>query len=466
MVRKLSPVFCVVVACALLISCVTIVQSPSEKKGSIQETKKNSQADSSQKSKDECIAPMFFSCAAKVGEDSATITITNQIGYDIYLSGIRIGDEKGICVVDVEAPVGSWSSYTATIKSGCKNGVVGSQISKNWYIAFKPLDNKESDYIILNGSITAMIGSITQEESQISQEGVKKSIQIESPVYYDFGDENGYSKSDCQYFWLAMQTGEYIVDGKNKATMEGYMEFCYGKKDLPPLPQKTQIVSKSSSTFDHQVNINNPKEAYNCNSIELNTLVSAWLPCKNFNFCDKVDPYDLSVRKSSADAIANNLNSAYSIKQIIDVYVWAKENIKYQNVPLDNYAPYRPSETIYTKTGDCKNYAAVIASMIVSIGGTARIVAIPSCKHAFAEVLIGGKKELDAAAEETKSRYQQDITINIVEDKSGYWLILDGAGSQYPGTTDIKDCLKSSNPRYYSYSCISSDGEVHKRKWV
>ena len=245
------------------------------------------------------------------------------------------------------------------------------------------------------------------------------------------------------------------------------MEFCYGKRELPPSPKMIEVQTlQPTKTYSHQTNIVERKMTYDCNSINVNTLVSAWTPCKVYNYCDKIDPYDLIVRKSAAEAISKHLNQAFSTSQIVDVYIWAKENIKYQNVPLNDYAPYRPSETIFTKTGDCKNYAALITSMILSIGGTARIATIPKCEHAFAEVFIGGQSQLDSLAEEIKQRYQQDIKLNVIKDNLGYWLILDGAGADYPGTTEIPKCLDSSAPTYFSYSCVSSDGKISKRKWI
>jgi len=194
--------------------------------------------------------------------------------------------------------------------------------------------------------------------------------------------------------------------------------------------------------------------------------------CNAWNYCDVMTPSDLVVRKTAAEAIAEHLDRPYSTIQLVDIYAWAKKNVEYQNVPLNNAKPYRPSETIFTKTADCKNYAALISSMVLSIGGNARIVTAIGCRHAWAEVLIGepndlpaSKRALDAFAQAIKEKYQQDIELNIIRDEVGYWVILDGSGAVYPGTNTIPGCLDPEMPRHYSYSCVSQEGNINKQTY-
>lgn len=100
-------------------------------------------------------------------------------------------------------------------------------------------------------------------------------------------------------------------------------------------------------------------------------------------YCKKIDPYNMDVRMAASEAVRAHPGT-YSIDQLLDIYDWVKSNINYLNVPISlPVTPYSPSETLTTKSGDCKNQAVLIASMIESIGGSARVVGQPSCQHAY-----------------------------------------------------------------------------------
>ena len=60
---------------------------------------------------------------------------------------------------------------------------------------------------------------------------------------------------------------------------------------------------------------------------------------------------------------------------------------------LHHQYPLSTSQTLYTSSGDCKNQAVLIASMVESIGGTAKVVADPSCDHAYALVYISNQSQ-------------------------------------------------------------------------
>lgn len=265
-------------------------------------------------------------------------------------------------------------------------------------------------------------------------------------------------KDDCAYPKSIIENG--LINSYDEETKKIYynlMEKCV--KKFPEINIKKE--------YKHKTNVIEPKISYDCTRLDVQTASDETVArCNLYNYCDKMIAYDITVRKSATEAISQHLNQPYSTSQLIDVYAWAKNNIDYQNVPLDDFAPYRPSETITLKSGDCKNYAAVITSMILSIGGSARIVVVPSCIHAFAEVYIGKDYSLiEGLAKEIKERHQQDIEINVIKDAQGYWLILDGAGANYAGTTEIKECLNPNAERYYSYSCVSSDGKISKQTY-
>jgi len=168
-------------------------------------------------------------------------------------------------------------------------------------------------------------------------------------------------------------------------------------------------------------------------------------------FCDKINPYDLNVRTASAEAIRKDAGS-YSINQLLDIYDWVKNNIQYQNVPLAGI-PYSPSDTLTTKSGDCKNQAVLIASMVRAIGGTAKVVVDPSCSHAYALVYISNQsQDVQSIADIIDAHYLQKLIIQYVTIGNQNWLIFDPAGGAYPGNT-LADCSGGEN-NYYVDSCL------------
>ncbi len=169
-------------------------------------------------------------------------------------------------------------------------------------------------------------------------------------------------------------------------------------------------------------------------------------------FCDKIDPYNLNVRQASAKAIRNDPGE-YSINQLFDIYDWVKSNIIYQNVALRGI-PYSPEETLATESGDCKNQAVLIASMIESIGGTAKIIAEPSCSHAYAIVRFGSSDyDLTNFQQAVTNHYGRNVQISTITDKDGVWVVFDPAGGTYPGNV-LAEC--SGDREVYSIdSCLS-----------
>ena len=389
----------------LITSCITIVQTPDKAK---EETP----------FKEKCEMPAGLVCDEfKVEPNKMMIKFTNKLGYRIGLGQIK----ASTCSMNPSEVSGGYvdnfNRYVAVLEN-CNNGNNGEIFNDKIIINYVP---DEGDWQTATSTVT----------SKISYYLVNEYPHV---LYY------------------SSKTGDYYKTIQDKRSAEG-------------LTETRNIIIKREYT--HKINVIEPKISYDCTRLDVQSASDETVAiCNTRNHCDKIEPYDLTVRKSATDAISQHLNQRYSTSQIIDVYAWAKNNIDYQNVPLDDFAPYRPSETIALKSGDCKNYAAVISSMILSIGGSARIVSIPQCTHAFAEVFIGKDYSLiENLAQEIKQQYQQDIEINVIKDSQGYWLILDGAGADYAGTTEIKECLNPNAERYYSYSCVSADGKINKQTY-
>lgn len=171
-------------------------------------------------------------------------------------------------------------------------------------------------------------------------------------------------------------------------------------------------------------------------------------------YCDKIDPYNLNVREASSLAIKNNPGS-YNINQLLDIYDWVKKNIEYQSVTSPNI-PYPPDQTLATSSGDCKNQAVLIASMVEAIGGTAKVVADPSCNHAYALVYISNQsQDMQSIIDTISKHYNQQLYIQWITSGNENWLIFDPAGGLYPGNT-LPEC-SGTRTVYYVNSCLSCE---------
>ena len=180
-------------------------------------------------------------------------------------------------------------------------------------------------------------------------------------------------------------------------------------------------------------------------------------PCKEFLavYCDKFTPTELTVREAASSAISKH-PGAFSVNQLLDIYDWVHSNVFYQNVPVNlTYQPYAPKETLSTKSGDCKNQAVLIASMVEAIGGTARVLLIPDCQHAFPEVYLGNQTDIDVLNAAIRAHYPassgKTINWHISKNNTEDWYIFDSAGGNFPGQT-IEDCFNASQT-FVIYDC-------------
>jgi hypothetical protein len=182
---------------------------------------------------------------------------------------------------------------------------------------------------------------------------------------------------------------------------------------------------------------------YSCNRNN-----ASW-PCSVYiGYCELFAPADLAVRSAAAEAIARH-PGGYSVNQLIDIYDWTKKGIFYQNVPLDMGMPYAPNETLRTKSGDCKNQAVLVASMVEAVGGSAKILIVPECQHAFPLAYLGNESNKDIFMKAVRSHYPatENQTLHSwkgigKDNETVYWAILDTAGAHYPGGT-IEGCLNA-----------------------
>lgn len=139
--------------------------------------------------------------------------------------------------------------------------------------------------------------------------------------------------------------------------------------------------------------------------------------------------------------LASKFPGEYNIGQICQIYDYIVSNWKYVN-DSDKKENFRSaSRTIKNNfAGDCDDFAILIAAMIESIGGDARISLAYNDKgegHAFTEVLASNSQEnLQAIVDNINAFYSPEkFEVHFVEYKNGEcWLNLDWFGQpQHPG---------------------------------
>ncbi len=150
--------------------------------------------------------------------------------------------------------------------------------------------------------------------------------------------------------------------------------------------------------------------------------------------CDYLN--DAVLRKSRM--VVEDHEGNFNLGQVCDIYDYCLDGWSYVNDPSSREVFLKASTTVTNRDGDCDDFAILVGTMIMSIGGDVLI----NCGigdlgwHAFSEVRLGEGEHLKNRVEEYLSaRYRVNTTPGIRKDKNGVlWLNLDWFGTpQRPG---------------------------------
>ncbi|QLH74470.1 MAG: transglutaminase family protein [Methanomassiliicoccales archaeon] len=136
-----------------------------------------------------------------------------------------------------------------------------------------------------------------------------------------------------------------------------------------------------------------------------------------------------------ADAVKNivqgfDIASSYDIQEVVAAFDWVRSNIKYVNDPNDVWLS--ASETIAQGGGDCEDQALLLCSMVLELGGNARMNFIKG--HAFATVYVGDTPgTMQQVQDAISSHYGLEVRAFFLIDALGYWLVLDSTSYHYCG---------------------------------
>ena len=152
--------------------------------------------------------------------------------------------------------------------------------------------------------------------------------------------------------------------------------------------------------------------------------------------------YSNSSLRNNAVSIAGRNAGSYNLGQICDIFDYCYNNWKYVNDPKGSeIIEYASNSITNGLNGDCDDFAVLVCSMILSIGGEARINYAYGKHggHAFTEVNIG-KTEIE---EYISKRYKN------VYDHSGIWTRTDKDGNNW---LNLDWFAKHPGGKYFDYT--------------
>ena len=155
--------------------------------------------------------------------------------------------------------------------------------------------------------------------------------------------------------------------------------------------------------------------------------------------------YTNTLVRNTAASIAGQSPGNFNLGQICDVFDYCYNDWKYVNDPIGQEIIEFASNTIGNKlNGDCDDFAVLVCSMILAIGGEARVnYAYGSTGgHAFTEVNIGTVNS-DELESYISSRYKD------VYNNDGIWSRTDGDNVKW---LNLDWFANHPGGKYYDYS--------------
>lgn len=195
-------------------------------------------------------------------------------------------------------------------------------------------------------------------------------------------------------------------------------------KPLEPVKHKVRLPKSPDIEFRAPKYVSNRDDIINSSGIP-EVIKDVILAC---NYGNGV------VRNAAVKLVASSPGN-FNLGQVCDVFEFSYQNWAYVNDPIARDYFAQASETIKNGfNGDCDDFAILLCSLIMAIGGETRInfAYDGTSGHAFTEVNMGyTDKEMVLAY--LKARYNHK-TLWYKEDSNGnWWLNLDWQGG-YPGS--------------------------------
>lgn len=156
----------------------------------------------------------------------------------------------------------------------------------------------------------------------------------------------------------------------------------------------------------------------------------------NVDMLNEACDFNLPYTKSFANQLAKRAPGPFNFRQVCEIFDYCYTNWSYVNDPKHNEYVAKASESIASSlSGDCDDFAVLMASCIIAIGGDASITSAYNgdSGHAYAELNITNM-DLDDIKTVLEERYPH-VSLDEVytrTDDYGVWLNLDWQAN-YPG---------------------------------
>ena len=159
----------------------------------------------------------------------------------------------------------------------------------------------------------------------------------------------------------------------------------------------------------------------------------------NLKMLEEACDYNLPYTKAFSNHLAARHPGVFSLEQAFEIFNFCYSRWRYVNDPKVGGSDYvaRASESIAASlTGDCDDFAVLIASCIFSIGGNARIVTASNSAnegHAYAELDVTNFNKSDIIST-IRSMFpsSENQSVFTRQDDGKIWLNLDWQAN-YPG---------------------------------
>lgn len=241
-----------------------------------------------------------------------------------------------------------------------------------------------------------------------------------------------------------------VEDGFLKDSLYVYRQYAASAKSVPAPERKGMNYAEDQLVLPEYTPTSGRRYTFWCmNTNDLAMLNEA---------CDYNKQYtrEFAVQLAGRAQAKTGGQSPFCIEQVCEIFEYCHNNWKYVNDPKGSEYLASASESIHCGlNGDCDDFAVLMASCILAVGGDATVVLgqSPEGGHAWAEVDINGFANSDPAY--IKSYIEQNFSpitvdeIHIRHDGQHQWLNLDWQ-RPYPGGPWF------SNNCYY-YSCVNGN---------
>lgn len=295
-----------------------------------------------------------------------------------------------------------------------------------------------------NGTIVHFIGTSNTNEAREELESmIGRSVYLVADESYSFNPTKIGKNSTVYSYVISNKNLECINATFLKERLAELQEETFLKDSLEAFKRYSKLAKKEI----HKTPTPAPqlKKDYDKDAIDLPPYTfendrkhSIWYDNgeMNINMLAEACDYDLPYTKSFANQLAKRAPGTFNFRQVCEIYNYCYSNWSYVNDPKHSEYIAKASESIASSlSGDCDDYAVLMASCLIAIGGDVAITCAynNNSGHAYAELNITEMdlNEIKIVLEEMYPHVSLD-EVYTRSDDYGIWLNLDWQAN-YPG---------------------------------